>query len=536
MTMPTNENPDFIALDMTPTTITPDNAPDEDIIQLDMDDAPSATASDDNATETPVATPTESFASMPSLASALASITTPIAGSVAGSLQDGTMRGVGFSDAQGYVVALQNGVKSATAESYKRTLQSQYNFTAEQIAALTVTIIPEVTGNSGALAAGGPLVITPDGPNIFQQRRIDAGLAPNARMAPRTTAVVQVPAPLPTIDRGLLPRDQILRDLVEESPGVVITMARAERRSTNRPLAEVAAAVVNAGFPSTMAPRRKSEKRQFGEVMRSLGVSELRTWAVTRRDVARTGQTWPESLVARWCVARLDGSDQLGSAGDKILVADLLDNDEIVFTGGDDVLRERVNAAFDLRLGQAMLTATDLLTWFRGVLDEHFNALDCAGATYCPGNSARLESFLDAIRPHMSRRISVWDAVSGASLANSLLDGINDRLDAIQTAYDLDVEKAQDRDVKKHERICAQLGNPVTESDLALVKRRAVVLPERAATHLRALHDAQAYLDGLAKLLGDDTKAAKDRLAALRATIEPLCDATSALGAAIEMD
>jgi len=526
MTMPTSDNPDFIALDMDPSvpaTETPDAS--DDFIALNLGDVPTALVP---MAETP-AMP-ESFSDAPSLEAALASIVSPVTGNAAGSLTDGTMRGVGFSSAEGYVTALANGVPAHTAESYKRTLASQYGFTTEQIAALTVNVIAQNNLPVGT----GTIVAPPEGTlNVFQQRRVDAGLAPNARMRAPVHATITTPTPtVPEIDRGILPREQILRDLAEQSPGTLITVARAQRRATHVPRSVIANALAGTEF-ADMAPRVKSDKRQFGEVMRGLNSQEFRTWAITRRDVQKTGQEWPESLVARWCMGALDGSDQLGTLGEKVLIADLLDNGEIRFTGGSDVLRQKVIDAFAQRMGEAILTATDLLTWFRDrVLPEFFHAFDCAGAIYVPGNPERLERFLALVSPHMSRRITLWDMVSGKKLSDSLMQGLIQMLDEIEADYGTDCEKAVEREQNK-----VRKQNPDhTDEDLALAARRAVVLPERAGTYLRRLNDAQCYLDGLKKLLGDDTASIRARLTGIRGVIEPLCDATSAMGAAIELD
>lgn len=487
------------------------------------------------------------------LEGALATIASnaPITGNTSGSLADGTMAYVGFTSATGYVTALQNGVKQATADGYLRTLRTVYHYTNEQISALTITIIPEGTDRQ---VSQNPTVVTADGPSVFERRRIALGLPLNARLTREQTLVADrimrgeitlteaqallvpptqaTPVVAPQVDRGIMPREQILRDLVDQSPGVCITMSRAERRSTHVKLPDVRTALEAVGM-GDLAPRRKTEKRQFGEVMRSLNTSETRAWFVTRRDMARTETEWPTDLVARWCVGTLDGSDSLGSLGEKVLIADLLDNGEIRFTGGSDMLRARVEDAFATRCGEMLLNATDLLTWFRDrVLPEHFHALDCAGAIYVPGDSTRLDTLVNAIRPIMSRRITLWDVVSGASLTGSLIQGLDQMLDEIAADYATDVEKAQDRERNKIKKQRSEY----TDADLDLAARRAVVLPERAGTYLRRLNDAQAYLDGLKKLLGDDTEAVKARLAALRTTIEPLCDATSAMGAAIEMD
>lgn len=561
MTMPASDNPDFIALDMDPSINVAtdaddnialdmdadaqalDNAERDEMDAIDADERSEASNERDRRFVGPVApiveaATTEAFADHSNLASALASIVSPITGSTSGSLADGSMRGVGFSTAQGYATALANGVKAATAESYKATLRSTYNYTDDQIAALTITIIPEST-----LPSGAGITVEATGPSVFEQRRIALGLAPNARIPAnmRPGARVATPEATPVAPpriEGVLPREAVLANLANEGSGVYFSAGRADRRKTHNKLADMVTAL-GPEFQD-LAPRVKSSKAQFGEVMRGIKNaydrhSTIHAWNVTRADVQRKQQSWPADLASRWCVGLRDGSDQLGTLGEKVLVADLLVDGTIRFVGGTDETRARVIGEFDAKVGGAVFNSTDLLAWLRRTLESEFHAIETVGRYYIPGNhpvGGRLDRFRMAVTPLLGRGTAIDDVITGARLTEALLSGITEKLDGISEDYAEDCTKAQARDVAKLLKV-----NPeATEGEIAIVTRRAVVLSERAGTYLARINDAQAYVDGLAKLLGDDTAGVRARLAALRSTIEPLCDSTTAMGAAIELD
>lgn len=524
-----NQTPDFIEIE-TDNFVSPNAAsdvPDDDFIPLDMDTPVMEAATETSAMpeETPVAD-----TNMLGIATAV------VAGDVAGSLASGTMRGVGFSDAAGYVTALANGVKAATAESYKQTLRQW--MTQADIDALPVTLIPEGT----TLAVDtNPTVITHEGPNAFQQRRIDAGLAPNARMVAHPVHT-QATAPVAPTTAPLLTPGTLIAGLVADGRGIVVSPGRADRRHTLRGATEI---TVGLGEQfAHLAPRIKTNRAQFGETMRMLNASGFKAWAITRNDVKKAGQDWPQDLVARWCVGQLDGSASLESLGEKVLVADLLRSDEIRFTGGSDTLRQKVVDAFVTRIGERTFNATDMLNWFRATLASEFYAVTWGGFAYIPGNAeqtATVRAFIGAVRGLLGRSVAVGEVTSDEGLRKGLGEGLLDEVSEILEAFDLAQEKARERDRAKCERGLKQAGIP-TDSDTAvqqmdLAAKRAVVLPEAAGTFVRRLNDTADRIAGYAVMLGDDSvKEAKELLAFLRATIEPLCDSTSLMGANIELD
>jgi hypothetical protein len=329
-----------------------------------------------------------------------------------------------------------------------------------------------------------------------------------------------------------------LKALVAQSAGIGITFERSERNAGTVARAEFNAPLIGTEFEG-WGPGIKTTKRQLGEVMRQLIRSQdLAVRAITRKVLSKSGREWPTNLESRHTVSTVDGTDDLGTSGEKVLIVDLVqvngtdDAYEVVFTGGTDTLRNRVSDALAARCGDQSLTATDLLGWFRGILETKFEALKCAGVIYCPGDSAKLDRLIDLIAPRMLREIGSHDYITGAKLSKTLMQGLNQKLDKIESDFATDCVKARERDMQK----VRDQNESHTEADLTLAADRAVVLPERAATYLARLIDCNQLLVGLAVLLGDDTAPVRARLAALRATIEPLCDDTARMAANIELD
>lgn len=433
-----------------------------------------------------------------------------------GSLADGTMRAVGFSNAQGYVTALANGVKRATADSYLATLKLAYGYNGAQLGALKVTIIPETV-----LPVGAGIVHAATGPDIFSR----GYKAPGTQVAAPTSVVA-------VITPGTL-----IANLLQDRKGKIFGAGRADRRATHRSRTELVAALETIGR-TDLAPRLKTSKAQFGEVMRSLNApgQKMKAWNVTRADLKKACQEWPEDLASRWCVGVLDGTDALGSLGDKVLIADLTEANEIRFVGGSDTLRQTVTEAFTSRIGEQTYNATDILNWFRRVMSEEFHMVQWASFMFIPGNEDQtvpVVAFVNAMRPVMSRSIGEIDAVTGEGLLNGLAEGLHDELCEISDRYDLACDLARKRDRAKLLK-----ANPAaSDVELELCERRAVVLPEAATALVRALSEKADKVQGYETMLGSDAvKPVRALLASLRATIEPLCDSTSAMAAVIELD
>lgn len=381
-----------------------------------------------------------------------------------------------------------------------------------------------IAAESAHNAAQGPS-------GMLAQSRAARGEMPARALAGAPT-VEATPAVVAAITPGTL-----IASLLRDRNGKIFSAGRADRRATHRSRGEVVAALSAIGR-ADLAPRIKTNKAQFGEVMRGLNAPGLRmrAWNVTRRDVQKAGQEWPEGLESRWCVGVLDGSDALGSLGEKVLIADLMENNEITFTGGNDTMHQKVSEAFAARMGEQTYNATDLLNWFRRVMQEQFHAIQFAGMIFVPGNAEHTGpvcAFVTALRPVMSRSIVEIDAVTGQGLIAGLAEGLQDEIQEIVDAYDLACDLARKRDRAK----VLKAQPNASEADLELAERRAVV-QERAATSLLArLNEKSDKVDGYETMLGTDAvRNVRAMMEDLRGKLTPLCSSLAQRAAALEMD
>lgn len=582
--MATTETPDMIEIEID-NFVSPNaanDAPSDDFIALEID-APSALP------EAPIAdamacghTPASGMcgdtcidvalgmSAMTDLASDLASITTQAAsnaaGQTAGSLADGTMRYVGFSTADGYVTALRNGVKQATADSYKSTLRNAYHYNDAQIAALEITIIPE-NASSGALAGNGPLVIIPEGPNVFEARRIAAGLDPHARMAPISRGTVAMPgatvqpeveaAPLfghgLTVDAGLVHDDR---------KGTIFSVGSTDITGYSSPRQAIVDRLAEIGR-TDLAPGIKTGKAQFGKACRALagrtvGSSKLRAWGVTRADTARLHLEWPENVASRYVVGFLDGSPDLGKLGDKLLIADLVETGttdgktdyEIRFTGGSPELTRKVTEHFEELTGSSMLTSTDLRNWYVSKMVSEFGAVRRASLMFVLGtgtNCADAIAFTECLDHGslMGRELayvnqSARDSVGWNDFCSNLGRGLVREVNAMRERFELALKLAQKREVDKKTAECAAQNVQATAEDLKLASDRAMILSRAAETLMADLSRLNVRVAGFTGAIGaSNTKPAQDASEALRAEYAVKCegvDATSAMASMIELD
>jgi hypothetical protein len=110
---------------------------------------------------------------------------------------------------------------------------------------------------------------------------------------------------------------------------------------------------------------------------------------------------------------------------------------------------------------------------------------------------------------------------------------LSDEISEIEERYELACDLARKRDRAKLLK-----ANPAaSDVELELCERRAVVLPEAATSLVRALNEKADKVKGYETMLGTEVvKPVRDAIASLRATLEPLCDSTSAMAAVIELD
>jgi hypothetical protein len=410
-----------------------------------------------------------------------------------GSLADGTMRGVGFSSADGYVQALANGTKRATADMYLSTLRAQYHYTPEQIAALTVTIIAE-----SSLPVGAGITHTPAaGRSVADMTRAEAR-AHFQQQSPAAQAKIKAAAELHIAEEhaGEL-QSLAIAGLVAEGDGLIVSGGHAQR-GVVVPRADVVAALDAIGR-AELAPRVKTSKAQFGEVMGRLGGGALHARAAKKRN----STDWPADVSARWIVSRLDDAATLGSAGDKELIAELIEVDsgaEVRFVGGSTELRERVVAAFAERTGAQTYNPGDLHDWLRyRVLQHTYSAVEYGGFWWAPGGQARkdeIRTVINAVLPLMGRVIAIGEAANKASMSGGITDTLRAEIATVRAAYERNVAAV----AKAASEKAAKEGLGLADQELAA--RRASITSDVAANRLRDLDKVAIRVAGFAELLG----------------------------------
>jgi len=432
------------------------------------------------------------------------------AAQASGSLAAGTMRGVGFSTAAGYVQALANGVKAGTAETYKSTLHTQYGYTTAQIDALTVTIIPEST-----LPVGPGIVHEATGPGIFSlppsERRFKVGES-------KTKASVQ---------RLISERDFIAGAVAE---GSMLQVSWTGAGSTT--LGKVRAALAEIGREHD-APTAPSAERHAGHAVDSLRSAE---W-----DTARLRGALPDGVAARWQVGR-KATARTAKAGDAYgeiaLVVSLHDDDTLSFDGLPS-LAEAVRGHYTKATAFETLKSDALTPWLSSLLRSTHKAVKRGHVMYVPGGQANAaRALVEAIGKCWGDHETI-PVTTGKDLMRSLTRGLTDEVAALEQDYDVKTEAARDSAEKKARKQAAERRLTGTHGEDALVKRArelATCTAHNANTILSKLGLVAARVDGYAVALGDDSvKDIKARITALRASLVNLADDTALRAEMLEL-
>jgi hypothetical protein len=274
----------------------------------------------------------------------------------AGSLAAGSMRGVGYSDAAGYVRALQLGVKAGTATSYQQTLRSQYGYTDAQIAALTVTIIPE-----GDLPVGAGITHTPAGKSVADMTRAEAqahfaALNP-ARAAATAAAAAAAQVIRETADAATVALAQRL--IVDDSPLAWWESGWSGAGAGHITIAELTAACGE-------APDAKVNSTQLARTVDSLRGTHDASMVAVR----------PAGVKVRWQIGR--GKQHAAYVGAEygtvLAIVDLL-NDNTLSFDGDATIADEVRAEYARLCGNEVLRPGDVTAWLSQVLRKRFGAV-----------------------------------------------------------------------------------------------------------------------------------------------------------------
>jgi hypothetical protein len=262
------------------------------------------------------------------------------AGQGAGSRAGGQLASVGYTSADGYVTALRNGVKQATATEYLATLRSRWGYTPAQIAGLTVQILSE-TANPHTQGPAQAYTHTPTGPDIFTRER-EAAVA--AAKVIRETA-----------DATTLALAQRL--VVADSPQAWWEIGWRGVGSITR--AELITAC-------GVAPEPKISSTQLARTMDSLRGTHDATMVTVR----------PTGVKVRWQIGRgQQHAAFVGSEYGRVLAIVDLNADNTLSFDGDATIADEVRDEYSRLCGDEVLRPGDVTAWLQQLLRKQFAAV-----------------------------------------------------------------------------------------------------------------------------------------------------------------
>jgi hypothetical protein len=415
-----------------------------------------------------------------------------------GSLASGTMAGVGFTTAQGYVQALANGVKRATADSYLATLASRYSYTSSALAALTVTIIDE----SNTLPEGLGIVHEASGPSIFEQRR-----------AERLVAAQHVRA---TADAATVAFAQRLTTSASDE-GAWWEIGWDGHGSITR--GEILAVC-------GIAPEPKALETQLGRTCDSLKGTH---------DCSLV--TPPAGIKRRWQIGRgRQHAAFIGAEYGRVLaIVDMLPDGSLRWEG-DSAICEEVRTKYDELCTAEVFRAGDVTAWLSQQLRYRFGARKQAHNFLVPPDRR------EAARELCAKLASVWargswvygrlDPATGEAEIGKYVTNVADILGGLLVSCGAEVTAAED----------------AWRVTVDAAASKASKVGARAAASALLRHDGErpgeglrARVDSLVAIVGEGPLAPlRARVAALRsmilAAVDAAGDSTSTRAAMLELD
>lgn len=407
--------------------------------------------------------------------------------------------GVGFSSAEGYLEALRRGVKRATCDEYTRILRTTYNVTVD----FPVRILDENT-----LPVGEGITHTPTGPSVFDASHPDRA-ANRARFGAKSATAIRPATHTP--ERRYLSSANLIAGAIASGQGALVSWPRgrggyraARNGATSRGELLTALGSINAAH---LAPAAPSAAKQFGEAMRTLNANGL----VTRHATRKIGEAIPADVESRFIVGHVDASADLGSLGDKRLIADLTITGMLRFTGSDS-LAARVRADYESRVASDTYTSTDLSQWLERTLRNHYHAVTCGAHLYVPAaHVVTVRALVGAVRSIMGRAFQVIPVTSGEDLIAGLAEGLADEVAEIRTRFERETLRVR-------------------------AESRANIGSRMATTMLIECHNVRERVTGYAAMLGDSAVATvKADLATLETALRALTDDTSQRFAALDL-
>jgi len=409
-----------------------------------------------------------------------------------GSLAEGTMRGVGFSTADGYLQALARGTLAHTRTEYVRVLKDQFGVTTQE------QDWPLITQSDAPTSAG--TTFTPAGPSIFD--------LPKAQRR----ASVHAPAPV-RVTRKELTAGNLIAGASEDATGVFLSWAGYGEMH----ISAIEDALTAAHAPVAWGPARKSRHFHAAEALKPMNMNGLVVRAerggtkVLRSPVTGTQRRY----VAAWSVM-LPAHTAVGSeAGKTVARFQLATSGELESScePGYEAHCSHIEADFARRVADEVLPAGDVTKWLRSVLVERLGAVRVGGNYYVQAANkdvAERICFALAQTWGMDWMLPALPVTTSNQLRAGLVRGfvteVHELLDLVEKA------RVQARKDKKTD-----------------------ITPAAAASFLRSLRDVNERAKQYVEVLGPDSVASVSRsIKAAIDLLEPLCDSTAERFAALE--
>ena len=392
-----------------------------------------------------------------------------------GSMRGGQLRGVGFSTAEGYMMAINNGVPARTHAEYLTTLRTRFGKTSADLANLR----GPMAETSAPVGAG--VVHTPSGHSagsvgIFERPRAERQF------------VVGQPSSGVKMDVNKLDTGAMVAGAAAEGSHAIFAWEGTSGVTRGRLVGDLE----SVGF-GRFAPRALSARAQVGDALASLQASGMTIRAI-RKSVGAL-----DTGVYGWTVGVVEHINSVGSAYGKISARFTLTGEELTFDGDADMCGPIV-AAYKRRLASEVYKSGDLTTWLGSLLRTEYRAVRFGAlgwlvpARHAAAAKVLTEAVASAGFGHG------WVHGLPVATTDQLRDGIVGGLMAeVQDVLD---RCAKERDAAQTEYEDRMATHKATKSDLT--RGRGDIGEKRAATFLGELRRIAERLAAYAQILGEE--------------------------------
>ena len=446
------------------------------------------------ASPTPSSEPTATFNLSAGSFTAIADESAANANTVAsGSLAEGTMQGVGFSTAEGYLTALRRGTTAATRTEYVRILRERFHIGRNEAE------FPLIAQSDAPVGAG--ITHTPTGPSVFDLPK-----------AQRTRSPIPV-IPAEPVRRVELKAGNLVAGANDAADGVFLSWSGLGELK----ISAIEDALTAARAPLSWAPARKSRHFHAAEALKPMSVNGLvvraeRGGAKTLRSLTTGTQ---RRYSASWSVL-LPAHSAVGTeAGKTIARFQLAASGELESTcePGYEKHCTGVTEDFERRAANEILPAGDVTKWLRGLLVHELGAVRVGGNFY-----------VRADHKDIAERICF-------ALAQGW--GVDWMLPALPVATSKQLQAGLVRGfVAEVQELLHEVDKA---SEQARKEKKLTITPGAAASFLAKLRETNERAKTYAEVLGPDSVASVSRaVKSAIAVLEPLCDSTAERFAALE--